>query len=88
MERKVALIRKAGSLARRWTHVPRPTLNLLLSRRVFKEIKNGRISVIIEAEGWVLYPSPFRADWLTLELLSCFCDLLVGLLRGLLRVES
>ena len=55
---------------------------------VSKGTKRGESQAVIEAAGWVLRPSPLRADWLTLQMLSCLSDLPAGLLRGLLGAES
>ena len=49
VERRDALIRKASNLGRRWTHVLRSTLKILLSHKFLKEKKKygrgERISV-------------------------------------------
>ena len=42
VERKDVLIRKPGNLGRRWTHVPRPTLKILLSYESFEREKGGK----------------------------------------------
>ena len=49
---KVFLIRKAGSLRRRWTCVQRPAPKILLSHDSFQRGKEGQyFQLIIEAKG-------------------------------------
>lgn len=63
---KVFLIRKAGSLRRRWTCVQRPAPKILLSHDIFQRGKWWEESQwIIETGGWVLHHSPLHTDWLT-----------------------
>ena len=52
---------------------------------VFKEKKEKKSQSVVEAEGWVLRPLPWRAGWLTPRHLSSCVILLVGSARGITK---
>lgn len=92
-ERKVCFNQKAGNLKRKRTHVPEPTLQILLGHESFWRERGERISVnyqgtSLDSASFFTMHRPADSSLSFLQMSLCPCHLPAVLQRGLLGVHS
>lgn len=85
VERENAFIRKASNLGRRWTHVPRPTLKILLSHDSFYMEKKNLSESLRRKFGFCIILHCMQTGWLSSDVLlpqGSACRITKGAVRG------